>query len=86
MNDTSDNFNLMKEIGKERRTENLKFSTARLEEFAKYLDKAIDEEYDIMPLSPEDAIRKSSYCLALERDKNAIYNILNGRDFNYVGD
>lgn len=36
------------------------------------------------PLSPEDSIRKSSYCLALERDKNAIQNIINGREFNDI--
>ena len=41
-------------------------------------------EYDKLPLSTEDAIRKNSYCLALERDKRAIQNILNGHDFNYV--
>ena len=34
--------------------------------------------------SPEDSIRKSSYCLALERDKNAIQNIINGREFNDI--
>lgn len=56
----------------------------RLKEFVKYIDKAIDAEYDKLPLSPEDAIRKNSYCLALQRDQNAIQNILNGHDFNYV--
>ena len=58
----------------------------QLIKFVDFLEQTIDNEMDIMPLSTEDAIRKSSYCLALERDKNAIYNILNGRDFNYVGD
>lgn len=58
----------------------------RLKEFAEYLDKVIDEEFENMPLSPEDAIRRSSYCLALERDRNAILNILDGKDFSYVGD
>lgn len=56
----------------------------RLKEFVDFLEKAIDTEYDKLPLSTEDAIRKNSYCLALERDKRAIQNILNGYDFNYV--
>jgi hypothetical protein len=56
----------------------------RLKEFVEFLNKTIDEEMTKMPLSNEDAIRKNSYCLALERDKNAIINILNGNDFNYV--
>ena len=55
----------------------------RLEEFVEFLDKTIDTEDDQLPLSAEDAIRKNLYCLALERDKRAIQNILNGHDFNY---
>lgn len=53
----------------------------RLQEFIDYLDQAIDKEYDKLPISSEDAIRKSSYCLALERDKNALINILNGKRY-----
>ena len=53
-----------------------------LERFVKFLDNAIDEEYSKPPLTRDDIIRKSAYCLALERDKNAIINILNGEDFN----
>lgn len=56
----------------------------RLEEFVEFLEKTIDIEHDKLTLSTEDAIRKNSYCLALERDKSAIQNILNGHDFNYV--
>lgn len=56
----------------------------RLNKFVEFLDKTIDAEYDQLPLSKEDAIRKNSYCLALERDKSAIQNILNGHDFNYA--
>lgn len=56
----------------------------RLKEFIEFLDKIIDAEYDKFPVSPEDAIRKNSYCLALERNKRAIQNILNGHDFNYA--
>lgn len=58
----------------------------RLERFAEYIDKAIDAEYDKEPLSAMDALRKSSYCLALERDKNGIYNILADREFNDAGE
>ena len=58
----------------------------RLKEFVEYLDKAIDSEYEKTPLSVEDSIRKNSYCLALERTKNSIHNILNGKDFNYMDD
>lgn len=58
----------------------------RLKDFVEYIDKAIEAEYDNFPLSPEDAIRKNSYCLALQRDQNAILNILNGHDFNYIED
>ena len=53
-----------------------------LERFVKFLDNAIDEEYSKPPLTRDDMIRKNAYCLALERDKNAIINILNGEDFN----
>ena len=67
-------------------SEDSKDMIARLKEFIVYLDKTIDDEMSKMPLSPEDAIRKSSYCLALERDKGAVINILNGKDFGYVGD
>ncbi|GFI31378.1 hypothetical protein IMSAGC013_02773 [Lachnospiraceae bacterium] len=56
----------------------------RLREFVEYLNRKIDSEYENLPLSTEDVIRKNSYCLALSQDKNAILNILNGHDFNYV--
>ena len=55
-----------------------------MREFVEYIDKAIEAEYDKFPLSPGDATRKNSYCLALQRDQNAIQNILNGHDFNYA--
>lgn len=58
----------------------------RLKEFIEYLDIKIDSEYEKLPVSTGDAIRKNSYCLALEQDKRAIQNILNGHDFNYVED
>lgn len=56
----------------------------RLREFLEYLNRKIDSEYENLPLSTGDAIRKNSYYLALIQDKNAILNILNGHDFNYV--
>ncbi len=68
---------------KNNKSSNKDIST-RLKEFVEFLEKTIDTEYDKLPLSTEDAIRKNSYCFALQRDKNAILNILNGHDFNYV--
>ena len=56
----------------------------RLKEFVEFLDKEIDRKMTTMPLSNEDAISKSSYCVALERVKVSIYNILDGKDYNYV--
>lgn len=56
----------------------------RLEEFVEFLEKKIDFEYDNLPNSKDDAIRKNVCCAIMERDKNAIQNILNGHDFNYV--
>ena len=52
----------------------------------KYLDGAIGEEMSRIPASTEDVIRKSSYCLALEKNKNALINILHGREFNDTGE
>ena len=53
----------------------------RLEEFVQALDDMIDKEFSKEPISDMDAMRKSSYCLALERDKNSIINILEGRKY-----
>ena len=53
----------------------------RLKEFVTYLDNAIDEEYSETPQSRDDLVRKNAYCMALEKDKNAIINMLNGKDF-----
>lgn len=55
----------------------------RLKEFVEFLNKKIDSEYEKLPISPEDAIRKNSYCLALQQDIWALENILNGKDWNY---
>ena len=56
----------------------------RLEEFVEFLEKKIDSEYDNLPNSKDDAIRKNVCCAIMERDKNAIINIMNGHDFNYL--
>lgn len=55
----------------------------RLKEFVEFLNKKIDSEYEKLPVSTEDAIRKNSYCLALQKDIWALENILNGKDWNY---
>ena len=54
----------------------------RLERFVEGIDEAIDIEYEKLPISTEDAVRKNTYCLALEKCKTAILNILDGREFN----
>lgn len=54
----------------------------RLERFAKVIGETIDKEMGNMPLSPEDAIRKNTYCLALSRTKSGIDNILAGKEYN----
>lgn len=60
------------------------FIKEELERFVDFLDITIENELTRNHLSKEDDIRKCSYCLALERDKNAIINILNGKKFNEV--
>ena len=57
--------------------------TERLNKFIDYLDRTIDSEMDKDPLSQGDQIRKCSYCLALERCKTSLINILNGKEFDY---
>lgn len=55
----------------------------QLKSFIQYLNRKIDTEYEKLPISPEDAIRKNSYCLALQQDIWALQNILAGKDWNY---
>lgn len=55
--------------------------TNKLKEFTDYLDKVIDREMMKEPLSEGDSIRKCAYCTALERDKNALLNIIEGKDW-----
>ena len=57
----------------------------RLERFVKGIDEAIDIEYEKLPISTEDVVRQNTYCLALEKCKTAILNILDGREFNDNG-
>lgn len=58
----------------------------RLWRFVEFLNKKIDKELEREPLSQSDSIAKCSYSLALERDKNALINILNGREFHDMGE
>lgn len=53
----------------------------QLKDFTDYLDKIIDRELMKEPLSEGDSIRKCAYCTALERDKNALLNIIDGKDW-----
>ena len=53
----------------------------RLEDFVKFLEKKIDFEYDNLPSSKDDAIRKNVCCAIMERDKNAIQKIESGERF-----
>lgn len=62
------------------------FIKEELERFVDFLDVTIENELTRNHLSKEDDIRKCSYCLALERDKNAIINILNGKKFDEIED
>ena len=57
----------------------------RLERFVEGIDEAIDVEYEKLPISTEDTVRKNTYCLALEKCKTAILNILDGREFTDNG-
>lgn len=54
-----------------------------LRNFIQYLEQKIDAEYEKMPISSEDAIGKSSYCLALQQSACALQNILNGKGWDY---
>lgn len=54
-----------------------------LHRFILFIEKTVDDEYSEMPISEQDAIRKSSYCLGLIRSKNSIINILAGKSFDY---
>ena len=58
----------------------------RLEELVQALDDMIDKEFSKEPIIDMDAMRQSSYCLALERDKNSIINILEGRKYWEMGE
>lgn len=58
----------------------------RLQEFVVFLDTQIDKELTREPLSVEDSISKCSYAHAYEKDKNALLNIIAGRDWNNSGE
>lgn len=55
----------------------------QLKSFIQYLEQKISTEYETLPISSEDAIRKNSYCLALQQDIWALQNILDGKDWDY---
>ena len=54
----------------------------RIKRFVKQLEYEIDKEDENLALTPESAIRKSSYQHAYWKCKNALQNILAGREFN----
>lgn len=58
----------------------------KLENFITGIDKEIDVEYEKLPTTNEEAIRKNTYCFALEKCKTAILNILSGREFYDFGE
>lgn len=58
----------------------------RIQDFVNFLDKQIDKEIMRESLSIEDTISKCSFATAYERDKNALLNILNGRNWNDNGE
>ena len=65
----------------EENTDDFKRVINQLKDFTDYLDKIIDRELTKEPLSEGDSIRKCAYCTALERDKNALLNIIDGKDW-----
>ena len=60
--------------------------TDKLQEFVDFLDSQIDKQLTRDALSTEDAISKCSYAHAYEKDKNAILNIIAGRDWKDNGE
>ena len=58
----------------------------RLIKFKEHLNNEIDAEMDELPFSPEDTIRKNSYCFGLQKVIYSIENIIAGRDFNDGGE
>lgn len=65
----------------EENTDDFKRVINQLKDFTDYLDKIIDRELMKEPLSEGDSIRKCAYCTVLERDKNALLNIIDGKDW-----
>lgn len=59
----------------------LETMTRRLEELVKAIDKEVDDRMGALPVSIEDSLSKSSYCMAMDKVKYAIQNILEGKDF-----
>jgi len=54
----------------------------RLRTFIGVQEMIINRELEQVQLSPEDSLQKSAYCSGIERDRNALLNILAGREWN----
>ena len=63
-----------------------KTTNDRLNKFMNSIDIEIDSEMERLPISEEDAIRKSAYCYGLQKVKYALENIMAGRDFDDMGE
>lgn len=70
---TTDPFNI------DKLKEEIKYYKDSIKRMMFDIDKTIEHEYDVVPLSPEDAIRKSSKCYELERVKFSLEQILESK-------
>lgn len=80
MNNHANSTNRLNEVRKEVCYD--KSIESRLKEFIAFLDKKINTEYEKLPISLEDAVRKNAYCFALQQDIWALENILDGKDWD----
>lgn len=76
-----DEVRVYSQKNKQENTDDTKHIIDQLKEFTDYLDKIIDDAMVQEPISPAIQIRKCAYCTALERDKNALLNIINGKSW-----
>lgn len=58
----------------------------KLTKLADWLNAEIDKEYEMMPLSNMDSIRKNAYAYGLQKALYGIENIIAGREFNDYGE
>ena len=54
-----------------------------IKRFIEAIDKSVEFEYNVLPISLEDAMRKNSKCYELDRVKYSLENIIMGREFDY---